>query len=271
MRKYVKYAKLVTMLGAIAGDVIGSVWEGRSIKTKEFQLFNRHAGFTDDTVLTAATAYAIMNSLSYGEAYKQFGRAYPGRGYGANFQNWITQPGIRPYGSFGNGSAMRVGPVGWAFPSMARVLSEAEKSASCTHSHMEGIKGAQAVALSIYLARKGATKEDIRTEVENRFDYDLHRRLQDIRRDYGFDVSCQGSVPEAIIAFLESSSFEDAVRNAVSLGGDTDTQACIAGAIAEAYYINIPLKIASFVKKRLDETLLRIIRDFSRKYNAKLN
>jgi ADP-ribosylglycohydrolase len=259
------------MLGAIAGDVIGSVYEGRSIKTKQFQLFDRHADFTDDTVLTVATAYAILQGIPYGEAYKQFGRAYPGRGYGANFQNWVTQPGISPYGSFGNGSAMRAGPVGWAFQSMAKVLAEAEKSAACTHNHMEGIKGAQAAALGVYLARRGAGKADIRTEIEVRFDYDLHRNLSDIRKDYGFDISCQGSVPEAIIAFLESTSYEDTLRNAVSLGGDTDTQACIAGAIAEAYYITIPMKIASFVKKRLDETILRIIRDFSRKYNSRLN
>lgn len=259
------------MLGAIAGDIIGSIWEGRSIKTKEFQLFDRRAEFTDDTVLTVATAYAILHGISYGEAYKQFGRAYPGRGYGANFQNWITMPGIRPYGSFGNGSAMRVGPVGWAFASRADVLKEAEKSAACTHNHREGVKGAQAVAVAVYLARTGYSKEDIRTEIEDAFDYNLDRSLTEIRRNYGFDVSCQGSVPEAIIAFLESKSYEDAVRNAVSLGGDTDTQACIAGAIAEAYYNSIPLKIASFTKKRLDETILRIIRDFSRKFRPKLN
>ncbi len=258
------------MYGAIAGDIIGSVWEGRSIKTKQFPLFDRHAQFTDDTVLTVATAYAILHGIPYGEAYKEFGRAYPGRGYGANFQNWITQPGIRPYGSFGNGSAMRVGPIGWAFPSMTEVLQEAEKSAACTHNHREGIKGAQAVAVAIHLAKNGTPKEEIRNELEIKFDYDLSRPLNEIRKHYGFDISCQGSVPEAIIAFLESTSFEDTVRNAVSLGGDTDTQACIAGSIAEAYY-NVPFKIVTYAKKKLDETILRIIRDFFRKFRPKLN
>ena len=165
---------------------------------------------------------------------------------------------------------MRVSPVGWAFGSMNEVLNEAIKSAVCTHNHEEGIKGTQAVAMAIYLARKGTGKADIRTEIEVQFDYDLQRSINEIRKDYRFDVSCQGSVPEAIISFLEASSYEDAVRNAVSLGGDADTQACIAGGIAEAYYRSIPVKIISFTKKKLDDTILRVIREFSRKYNPKL-
>jgi ADP-ribosylglycohydrolase len=251
--------------GAIAGDIIGSLYEGRPIKTKQFNLFDRKAVFTDDTVLTAATAYAILYDLPYGEAYKKFGRAYPARGYGFNFQNWLASTISKPYGSFGNGSAMRVSPVGWAFTTAAEVLEQARKSAACTHNHPEGIKGAQAVALAVFLARRGKAKKDIREEITNRFGYNLGRGLETIRPAYSFQVSCQESVPEAIIAFLESTDYEDAVRNAVSLGGDSDTQACIAGSIAEAFYGGVPKKIVSYVEKKLDDTILRICGEFYEK------
>ncbi len=250
------------MLGSIAGDLVGSVYEAHPIKTKNFYLYNRHAFFTDDSVLTVATAYAILNDIPYAEAYKGFGRAYPARGYGGSFQNWLITPLSKPYFSFGNGSAMRVGPVGWYFNSENRVLAEAEKSAACTHNHQEGIKGAQAAALAVYLARTGADKDIIKTEIETRFGYNLERRLDEIRKRYSFNVTCQGSVPEAIIAFLESKSFEDALKNAVSLGGDADTQACIAGSIAEAYYSGIPKKTRSFVEKKLDNRLLKLCEQF---------
>lgn len=253
------------MYGAIAGDIIGSLYEGRPIKTKKFRLLDRRADFTDDTVLTAATAYAILHDLPYGETYKKFGRAYPARGYGFNFQNWLAATISKPYGSFGNGSAMRVSPVGWAFNSAEEVLEQARKSAACTHNHPEGIKGAQAVALAVFLARTGTEKEEIRRELGNRFSYNLERSLNTIRPTYSFQVSCQESVPEALIAFFQARGFEDAVRNAVSLGGDSDTQACIAGAAAEAFYGGVPKKIVSYMEKKLDETLLDICKEFYEK------
>ena len=253
------------MYGGIAGDIIGSLYEGRPIKTKKFRLLDRRADFTDDTVLTAATAYAILHDLPYGETYKKFGRAYPARGYGFNFQNWLASTISKPYGSFGNGSAMRVSPVGWAFDSAEKVLEQARECAACTHNHPEGIKGAQAVTLAVFLARTGSEKEEIRRELENRFSYNLSRGLGTIRPAYSFQVSCQESVPEAIIAFLESTGYEDALRNAVSLGGDSDTQACIAGSIAEAFYGGVPRKIVSYIEKKLDETLLDVCKKFYEK------
>ena len=223
------------MLGAIAGDVIGSVYEAHPIKYTDFPLFGRSSHFTDDTVLTVAAAYSILEKVDYATAFKTFGRRYPGAGYGSSFYQWIFSPDGRPYNSWGNGSAMRVSPVGFAFESIDAVLEEAERSASVTHNHPEGIKGAQATALAVFLARKGENTDFIKSKIEKRFNYNLNRTLEDIRPEYRFDVSSQGSVPESIIAFLESNNFEDAVRKAVSLGGDSDTMACIAGGIAHAF------------------------------------
>ncbi|MCB9419773.1 MAG: ADP-ribosylglycohydrolase family protein [Ardenticatenaceae bacterium] len=250
------------MIGAIAGDVIGSVFERRPIKTTDFPLFSPHSRFTDDTVLTVAVAYAILNGIDYGEAIQDFGRRYPNAGYGGSFFNWLLVEERRPYNSWGNGSAMRVSPVGWAFDSLDAVLAEAEKSAAVTHNHPEGIMGAQATAVAIHLARKGHSKTDIKAEISRRFGYDLERTVDGIRPFYHFDVSCQGSVPESIIAFLESDSVEDAIRKAVSLGGDTDTMGCIAGGIAEAFYGQIPPKITSEVRRRLPDEFLTIIDTF---------
>lgn len=224
------------MIGAIAGDIIGSVYENLRTKRKDFRLFTPVSTFTDDTVLTVAVADAILSGTDYGETIKAYARRHPMRGYGPRFLAWMVTPGTKPYNSFGNGSAMRISPVAYAFDSEEDVVREAEQSAACTHSHPEGIKGAQAVALAVFLARKGAGKDEIRQAVSGRFGYDLSRTVDGIRPGYRIDLTCQGSVPEAIIAFLDSESFEDAVRNAVSLGGDADTQACIAGAIAEAHY-----------------------------------
>lgn len=252
------------VLGAMAGDVIGSVYEGRGgrIKTVEFLLFDPACRFTDDTVLTAATAWAILHEGDYGRAYWEFGRRYPGRGYGEKFQAWLAAEDRRPYGSWGNGSAMRVSPVGWAFETETRVLEEAARSAAVTHDHPEGIKGAQAAALAVFLARRGAGKAAIREAVEERFGYDLGRSVEAIRPGYRFDSSCRGSVPEAIVCFLESMDFESAVRLAVSLGGDSDTQACIAGAIAEAHYGGVPEGIAKEVMGRLTGELREIVEEF---------
>jgi len=256
------------MLGAIAGDVIGSVYEAHPIKSTDFPLFGRLSQFTDDTVLTIATAYSILEKCDYAKAFRTFGRRYPRAGYGASFYHWIFSSQSGPYNSWGNGSAMRVSPVGFAFDSIDAVLEEAERSASVTHNHPEGIKGAQATALAVFLARKGENKDSIKTEVEKRFAYDLKRTLDDIRPKYRFDVSCQGSVPESIIAFLESKDFEDAVRKAVSLGGDSDTMACITGGIAHAFYKKIPEDIVANVRERLPVEFLEIIDRFMQMYGS---
>lgn len=227
------------MLGAIAGDIIGSRFEFsklRKNKSENFELFTDDCFFTDDTVLTIATADAILNNYDFGEAYYKWGNKYPRRGYGGNFEIWLKSESLKPYNSFGNGSAMRVSPIGWIFDDVKTVIKKAEESAVVTHNHEEGIKGAVSVALCIYFARNKIPKKIIKEIIESYFDYNLNRKIADIRPNYRFDVTCQGSVPEAIICFLESNSFKDAIKKAVSLGGDTDTQACIAGSIAEAYY-----------------------------------
>jgi ADP-ribosylglycohydrolase len=209
-----------------------------------FELFPPGARFTDDTVLTVATAEALLGDGDYSGAYRRYGRAYPNAGYGGSFYRWLLSEDAGPYDSWGNGAAMRVSPVGFAMGTSDDVLEEAARSATVTHNHPEGIKGAQATALVVFLARSGADKEDIRSEIECRLGYDLGRSLDAIRPTYRFDVSCQGSVPESLIAFLESTDFESAVRNAVSLGGDADTMACIAGGVAQAFYGAIPRQIA---------------------------
>ncbi|MCP4749443.1 MAG: ADP-ribosylglycohydrolase family protein [Proteobacteria bacterium] len=254
------------MIGAIAGDIIGSVYERYSIKTKDFPLFGPGCRFTDDSVLSVAVAHAILHDRDYGAAVKEIGRRYPNAGYGGTFFGWLFSDETRPYNSWGNGSAMRVSPVGFAFDSLEEVLTEARRSAEITHDHPEGIKGAQATALAIFLARRGNSKADIKAEIQNRFDYDLERTLAEIRPGYYFDVSCQGSVPESIIAFLESESLEDAIRNAVSLGGDSDTMACIAGGIAEAFYGGVPKEIVEPVKSILAEDLWTVVEQFHEKF-----
>src|SRR6185436_11721179 len=196
------------MLGAICGDIIGSVYEHHPIKTIAFPLFGPRSRFTDDTVMTAATAAALLGDLSYEQAYREYGRRYPNAGYGGAFRRWLDTADPQPYGSWGNGSAMRASPIGWARNSADEVLEEAARSAGVTHDHEEGIKGAQAVALGVFLARTGASKDDIRDELAGRFSYDLGRTIDEIREEYTFDVSCQGSVPEAITAFLESDDWE---------------------------------------------------------------
>ncbi len=251
------------MLGAIAGDMIGSVHETRPIKTTDFPLFERGSTFTDDTVLTVAIAHAILEDTDYASALRLYGRRYPAAGYRGRFYNWIFRESAGPYGGHGNGCAMRVSPVGHAFDSVDEVLDQAEKSAVVTHNHPDGVKGAQAAALSVFLARTGESKDAIRRDVAALFDYDLDRKLDDIRETYGFDVSCSGSVPESIIAFLESNDFEDAVRKAISLGGDADTMAAIAGGIAEAFYGEVPEKIRWRVLQRLPEDLLGVVEKFS--------
>ena len=254
------------MIGAIAGDIIGSVFEQFPIKSVQFPLFSPLSRFTDDTVLTVAIADAILKKIDYAIALKNFGRKYPNAGYGSSFYRWIHSADSKPYNSWGNGSAMRVSPVGFAFNSLQDVLRESKKSAEVTHNHPEGIKGAQATALAVFLARTGHPKEMIKQEISERFEYDLNRTLDEIRPAYRFDISCQGSVPEAIIAFLEGKDFEDVIRQGISLGGDSDTIACIAGGIAQAYYQEIPQEIVANVRARLPQRLLFVIDEFDDLY-----
>jgi ADP-ribosylglycohydrolase len=256
------------MLGAIAGDIIGSIYERHGIKTTDFPLLGQANRFTDDTVMTIAVADAILAQTDYAMAMKQWGRKYPSVGYGSTFIKWIFEPEVRPYNSWGNGSAMRVSPVGFAFDTVDSVLAEAKRSAEVSHNHPEGIKGAQATALAVFLARQGEAKEAIRQEISRRFGYNLARTIEEIRPAYRFDVSCQGSVPEAIIAFLDSSGYEEAVRLAVSLGGDSDTLACLAGGIAQAYYRTIPADIVKVVQAVLPADILDIVDRFYEKYGG---
>jgi ADP-ribosylglycohydrolase len=250
------------MLGAIAGDMIGSIYEARPIKSKDFPLFGPGCRFTDDTVLTVAVAEAILSGTTYGECLRRFGRRHPRAGYGASFHAWLQAEDPQPYNSWGNGAAMRVSPVGFAFDSERRVLEEAGRTAAVTHNHPEGIRGARATALAVFLARTGHSKSAIRDKVAAISGYDLNRRLDVIRPAYRFDISCQGTVPEALLAFLESASYEDAVRNAISLGGDSDTLACITGGIAEAFYGGVPESIGATARNLLPPDLLTVVDRF---------
>jgi ADP-ribosylglycohydrolase len=250
------------MLGAIAGDVIGSVYERKNVKTKEFELFSSDSRPTDDSVLTIATMDSILSGKPFNESYKSWFRKYPHAGFGGAFRNWAISEDMRPYNSFGNGSAMRVSPVGCYYDTLDEVLAIAEESAAVTHNHPEGIKGAKATAAAIYLAKTGSSKQEIKEYIVTSFGYDLKPSLDSIRAWYTFDVSCQGSVPQAIISFLESESYEDAIRNAISIGGDSDTIACIAGGIAEAYYKEIPEYIVKRVKELLPADMKETLERF---------
>jgi ADP-ribosylglycohydrolase len=250
------------MLGAIAGDIFGAAFEGQPLKKESFDLFAEGRWFTDDTVLTVATADALMGDGDYAAAYRSWGNLYPFCGYGGMFRKWLGDLERGPYNSLGNGSAMRVSPIGWAFDTLAEVLAEAARSAAVTHDHPEGIAGAQATAAAVHLARIGATKREIRAEIAGRFGYRLDRTVAAIRPDYGFDVTCRGSVPEALIAFLDADDFEHAIRLAISLGGDADTQAAIAGGVAEAFFGGVPERIADEINAVLDPPLAGVVERF---------
>lgn len=256
------------MLGAIAGDIIGSVYEWRPAQRIDFPLFSPASTFTDDSVLTVATAEKLLTEKGYADLYRRYGRRYPDAGYGGRFKSWIFDAEMGPYNSYGNGSAMRIAPVGWAFDALEETLAEAERSARPTHDHPEGIRGAQAVAGAMFMARDGRSKEEIRRWLGERFHYDMERTAAEIRPRYGFDVTCQGSVPEALIAFLEADSFEAAVRNAVFLGGDADTQGAIAGAVAEAFFGGVPAPIARETVRRLDHALAQIVSRFRKRFRV---
>ena len=260
------------MYGAILGDIIGSPYEfDRGEKTKEFELFPSHAHFTDDTVMSIAVAEALVGlGADANEEHvkgdvvrfmRHWGRRYPRIGYGGLFRQWLVTDDPQPYGSFGNGAAMRVSSVGWLYDSLTRTREVARWTAEVTHNHPEGVKGAETVASAIYLGRMGHSKEEIKDYLRQEFGYDLTRTLDEIRPTYSMDATCQGSVPEAITAFLESTDVIDAIRNAVSLGGDTDTTACIAGSIAEAFY-GCPDELREVCESHLPNRMIAILRHF---------
>ena len=259
------------MYGAILGDIIGSPFEfDRGDKTKNFDLFSKGCDFTDDSVMTIAVGEALLavgteaTVKEVEEAVitnmQDWGKRYPYAGYGGRFSHWLKEKSPKPYGSYGNGSAMRVSAAGWLYDSLERTREVARATANVTHNHPEGIKGAEATASAIYMARKGSSKEEIKEYIEREFHYDLSRTLDNIRPYYHHVESCQETVPEAIIAFLESKDFEDAVRNAVSLGGDTDTLGAITGSIAEAFY-GIPAVLIAECKCRIDKGLMTDVLD----------
>lgn len=256
-----------TIIGAIAGDIIGSIYEKNNIKTTEFELFNDNCIFTDDTILTIAIADCILHNKNYVETLQKYGLKYKKRGFGSSFIKWLNNSNPKPYNSWGNGSAMRVSAVGFAFNTIKEVLQKAKESAEITHNHQEGIKGAQAVASAIFLAKTGKTKSEIKKYITETFNYELTRTIDNIRPTYKFHVSCQGSIPESVIAFLESKNYEDAIRLAISIGGDSDTIACITGSIAIAYYKKIPKKILDFANTKLPNEFIEIINKFDMRFS----
>lgn len=261
------------MYGAILGDIIGSPFEfDRGDKTKDFKLFSRRSHFTDDSVMTLAVCEALLKvgqdatvkeiEDAVISSMQSWGRRYPHAGYGGYFRRWLTACHPEPYNSFGNGSAMRVSAAGWLYDSLEKTRTVAKATANVTHNHPEGIKGAEATASAIFMARNGSSKEEIKKYIENKFHYDLNRTLDEIRPSYHMDETCQKTVPEAIIAFLEATDFEDAIRNAVSLGGDTDTLGAITGSIAEAYY-RIPEWLMTECRKRINRDMRVVLDDFN--------
>ena len=259
------------MIGAILGDMIGSPYEfDRSPKTKEFPLFSKYSQFTDDSVMTVAVADALLSTMgktddeikaALVESMQKWGQKYPDAGYGGMFYRWLRSKQPEPYGSYGNGSAMRVSAAGWLYDTMEETRHIARLTAEVTHNHPEGIKGAEATASAIFMARKGSNKEDIRAYIIQEFGYDLSRTCDQIRPTYHHVESCQQTVPEAITAFLEGTNFEDVIRTAVSLGGDCDTLTCIACGIAEAFY-DVPKEMLLECKKRLPDDMLEVITRF---------
>ena len=256
------------MLGAIVGDVIGSRFEFNNTRNYNFKMFSDECSFTDDTICTVAIMDAIVSGKSYQEKILEWCRQFPHPmgGYGVSFAQWLRSENPQPYNSFGNGSAMRVSSVGWVYDNITRTREVARYTAEVTHNHPEGIKGAQAAASAIFLARTAHTKQEIKEYIVREFRYDVSRSCDEIRPGYFHVETCQGTVPEAITAFLEGNSFEDVIRTAVSLGGDSDTLTCIAGAMAEAYY-GIPKEIIEECRRRLSDDFVEVInRAYSEMY-----
>lgn len=251
------------MLGAITGDIIGSVYEFDSLKPEyDFPLFTEESFFTDDTVLTVALADSLLSGIDYKTKLLEHYEHYPNCSYGLRFHVWANSRSPQPYDSWGNGSAMRVSPVGWAYKDLGTVLQKAKESAEVTHNHPEGIKGAQATAVAIFLARTNHPKDEIKEFVEKNFEYNLDLDLEDLRKNYRFNESCQDTVPQAIYTFLVSDNFEDSIRKAIYIGGDSDTLAAINGSIAEAFYGGVPVEISSEIYKKLNAKLLKIVNMF---------
>ncbi|MDE6866336.1 MAG: ADP-ribosylglycohydrolase family protein [Muribaculaceae bacterium] len=259
----------LVLRGAICGDIIGSTYEFHSTKKYDFPLNLDRAFFTDDTVCSIAVADAFLTFRPIAETVQKWCRKYPNRGYGGMFKRWISSSEPKPYNSFGNGSAMRVSSVGALASTVEQCLDMARESAEFTHNHPEGIKGAQAVALAIFMALRGASKDEIARVIEKYFNYDLSPRYSTFQPSYIFSETCQESVPEAIIAFLASDDYESTVRRAVALGGDADTQAAIAGGIAAAYYGEIPEKILGACMAKLPEDMRRVIDVYDKVLNLK--
>ena len=249
------------MIGAIIGDIVGSRFEFDNIHTKDFELFTKDCSFTDDTICTVAIADAIYRKIDYKEALLEWCRKYPNPkgSYGMSFERWWRSNNPQPYNSYGNGSAMRVSQIGFYFNSLDKVLEEAGKTAKVTHNHPEGIKGAKAIAAAIFLLRTTFTKEEMKSYIKDAFKYDLSKSLSYYRKHNAFDETCQATVPQAIICFLESGGFEDAIRNAVSIGGDSDTIACITGGLAEAFY-GVPNNLFDKAYTYLDKDIKRIMK-----------
>jgi ADP-ribosylglycohydrolase len=258
------------MLGAIAGDIIGSVYEFTNTKPDlDFPLFCPDSEFTDDTVLTVALADSILSNVDYKLKLYEYYHLYPRCSYGSRFHLWAARKEQQPYNSWGNGSAMRVSPVGWAYNDLETVLQKAKESAEVTHNHPEGIKGAQATASAIFLSRTGQSKEIIKDYITKNFGYNLDLDIEVLRKDYRFNESCQDTVPQAIFTFLISDNFEDSIRKAIYIGGDSDTLACINGSIAEAFYGGVPEYIVEEVYKRMDSRITIITNDFREKFIIK--
>jgi len=250
------------MFGAITGDIIGSRFEWDNLKQTDFALFTPACRFTDDTLHTVALAESLLCGESYTDALHRYFERYPEAGYGDRFRAWAAARRRSPYGSFGNGAAMRVSPAGWYFDDLPAVLKAAEQSAVVTHDHPEGVRGARCIAGAIFLARRGAGRKELRSWFGGECGYPLPASCDDLRPTYTFDVSCQGTIPAAAIAFLDSRDFEESIRLAVSLGGDSDTIACITGSLAEAFYAGVPAPIAEQAWGFLDPPLHEIIRRF---------
>ncbi|MHD0644261.1 ADP-ribosylglycohydrolase family protein [Pseudomonas aeruginosa] len=260
------------MLGAIAGDIVGSYWEFLEEKDRNADLFVAASTITDDSILTLATAEAIMRNSFYSDKYQQFARMYPNYGYGPNFMQWaqLSTNYVTPNNSFGNGSAMRVSPIGWAFNDLQRVMQEAQLSACITHSHPEGIKGATATATAVYMARRGYSKDEILEVMTGWFDYDIPTDLDHLNETYRFDVTCQGTIPVAIACVMQGNSYEEVLRNGLHTGGDSDTLLCIAGSIAEPLF-GIPQDIREKTEMILhmhSPVLLGIMQEFERQYGC---
>ena len=263
LKKHKKERKNAGIIGAIIGDIVVSRFEFFENKTTKFELFTEENNFTDDSVMTVAVADWLLNDNDLAKTMRKWGKVYP-YGYGMLFSEWLhSDAEPQPYNSFGNGSSMRVSPVGFYARSLEEALDLARQSAEVTHNHPEGIKGAQAIASAIYFARNGKSKEYIRDFIEQSFGYDLHRTCDDIRPGYFFNETCQGSCPEAIVAFLDSSDYESAIRLAVSLGGDSDTIACMTGGIAAAYY-GVPDHLIAQAVKYLPDDMLAVITEFDK-------